>query len=124
MGPRKLKGSQLSQGWVCFCKGVQQAQVPLVNAPVRGLRFTRHADDMAAVENSVEIASAGRTAEELQADHLLAQMKPGMAAHTCDQPTSLKGALRKLASSQNDGAAAQHFVHKMTTLQRGALGRP
>lgn len=98
-----------------------------MNAPVRGLRFTRHADDVAAVSNQVEIADAGKAAEKLQAEHVLAQMKPGMLAHVddvCAKPTSVREALGKLASSQQAGAGVQHFAQRMSTRQKGAQGRP
>jgi hypothetical protein len=55
-----------------FCRGTTVFQVPLVNAPVRGLRFTRPADDVAAVQSTVEVAKAEAAADKLQAEHQLA----------------------------------------------------
>ena len=72
MGPSKLRDAPLSQGWATFCRGTAEHQVPLVNAPVRGLRFTRPADDVAAVQSTAEVAKAGAAAEKLQAEHQLA----------------------------------------------------
>ena len=45
MGPGQLKGHPDTQGWMQFVKGGRIAQVPLVNAPKKGVRFARPADD-------------------------------------------------------------------------------
>ncbi len=45
MGPHQLRGQRGTQGWVRFGKGTSVVDVPLVSAPVRGLKFVRRADD-------------------------------------------------------------------------------
>jgi hypothetical protein len=73
-----------------------------VNAPVRGLRFSRPADDVAALQTEKEAATAGAAVEKLQREHMLAQMRPTMHAQMGDAedaPTTVQGALGKLASS-------------------------
>lgn len=45
IGPQKLQGSTHSQGWIRFQKGSQVAVIGLINAPIRGLKFNKHADE-------------------------------------------------------------------------------
>ena len=108
MGPCKLKGAELSQGWASFRKGTEEFHVPLVNAPVRGLRFTRPADDVAAVQDTAEVAKGEAAAVKLLAEHQLAQMKPTMLAAFGEEPVparKLEEPVEKLAGSQQHVAA-------------------
>ena len=127
MGPCKLKGAELSQGWACFCKGTEKFQVPLVNAPVRGLRFTRPADDVAAVLSTVEVTRGDTGVSKLLAEHQLEQMRPGMQAAFGDElvPASkLEEPLGELAGSQRDTPAKESLMTRLANLKLGAQVRP
>lgn len=100
MGAGKLAGHRLTQGWVRFAKGTEVVDVPLVNAPRRGLKFTRPADD----QGQVATQAAAAAAEKAKAEHQSAQMRPSMMAAMSEGsgdavPSTVQGTLAKLASS-------------------------
>lgn len=62
MGPHQLQGHRGTQGWVKFARGMEEVDVPLVSAPVRGLRFVRHADAEDVQGSAAVLTAAGDAA--------------------------------------------------------------
>ena len=115
MGPHQLAGKRCTQGWARFGKGTHVVDVPLVSAPVRGVKFVRRADtDVYAVERAGEAAAAVQKQQEA---HLSGLMKPSMHAMV-GQPDTAAGALKKLERSYRGDAAAGYFAHKLTEGRR------
>ena len=111
MGPHQLSGQRCTQGWARFGKGTHVVDVPLVSAPVRGVKFVRRADAEAGAADPVGKAVAA--VQKQQVAHLSGLMKPTMHAMV-GQPDTAAGALKKLERSYRGEAAAGYFAHKLS----------
>ena len=96
MGPHQLQGQRGTQGWVRFGRGTSMVDVPLVSAPVRGLKFVRRADDE--LHSGEGLASAVATVKKQQVEREKELMRPTMHA-MAGQPDPAAGALKKLERS-------------------------